>query len=175
MHLNACTSRKSSVICFTTTATPAIPLSSRPMALSCLPKPMVPMPPPMPANHCYCATDPGAGVIRFHASGMCLYIDSDASYLSEPKLQSWAGGIFSNPFSTSTPNNPDPPLKGVVQVVSNILCKIMSSALKAKFGGLFYNRQQEACPICQGLLDIGYLQPAKPMKILYLHRLQDCL
>jgi hypothetical protein len=106
----------------------------------------------------YCATHPDA-VVRFQASDMRLHINSDASYLSEPKARSPVGGIFylsTNPLPTPAPNDPDPPLNGAVHVVSNILRNVMSSAAKSKFGGLFYNGQ-EACPICQAPSNMGHL------------------
>ena len=42
----------------------------------------------------YAASNPDA-TIRYHASDMVLYIHSDASYLSETKARSRAGGHFS--------------------------------------------------------------------------------
>ena len=39
----------------------------------------------------YAATHPDA-VLRFHASDMILHVDSDASYLSEPKARSQYAG-----------------------------------------------------------------------------------
>jgi hypothetical protein len=80
---------------------------------------------------------------------MCLHIDSDASYLSEPKSRSPVGGIFylSNlPTTRPTPDEPNAPLNGAIHIVSNILRNVMSSAAETEFGGLFYN-SQEACPI----------------------------
>jgi hypothetical protein len=92
------------------------------------------------ANACkqllnYCATPHPDAVVRFQASDMRLHIDSDASYLPEPKVRSPVGGIFylsTIPLPTPAPNDPDPPLNGAVHVVSNILRNVMSSAAKAK-------------------------------------------
>jgi hypothetical protein len=95
----------------------------------------------------YCATHPDA-VVRFQASDMCLHIDSDASYLSEPEARSGVGGIFylsTSPSPNLIPGEPDPPLNGPFHAVSNILCNVMSSAAETDFGGLFYN-EQEVCP-----------------------------
>ncbi len=97
---------------------------------------------------------------------MCLHIDSNASYLSEPKASSRVGGIFylSNlPPTRPTPDEPNAPLNGAIHIVSNILRNVMSSAAEAEFGGLFYNGQ-EACPIPQALIDMGHPQLATPMK-----------
>jgi hypothetical protein len=51
----------------------------------------------------YCATHPTASV-RYHASAMSLWTHSDASYLSEPKARSRAGGHF----FLSSPPRPSP-------------------------------------------------------------------
>jgi hypothetical protein len=113
----------------------------------------------------YCATHPNA-IVGFPASNMCLHINSDASYLSEPKAHSDVGGIFylsDLPSTKPTPNEPNAPLNSAIHTVSNILRNVMSSAAEAKFGGLFYNGQ-EACPIRQALINIGHPQPATPMK-----------
>jgi hypothetical protein len=65
----------------------------------------------------YVATNPNA-VIRYKASGMTPYVHSDASYLSEPKAHSRAGGHFylsdkpADPASAPShqpPNNGPPP------------------------------------------------------------------
>ena len=41
----------------------------------------------------YCATHPDA-VIRYHSSGMVLYIASDASYLTATKVRRRVGGHY---------------------------------------------------------------------------------
>ena len=41
----------------------------------------------------YCATNPDS-LIRYHASDMVLWTESDASYLSEINARSRAGGLF---------------------------------------------------------------------------------
>jgi hypothetical protein len=122
------------------------------------------------ANACkqlldYCATHPDA-VVRFRASDMCLHINSDASYLSEPKARFRVGSIFylsDQPSTMPTHDTLSAPLNGAIHIVSNILRNVMASAAEAEFGGLFYN-EQEACPIRQALLDMGHPQPATPMK-----------
>jgi hypothetical protein len=119
------------------------------------------------ANACkqllnYYAHHPDA-VVRFRASDICLHIDSDVSYLSEPKARSRVGGIFYLSNQKPTPNTPSAPLNGAIHIVSHILRNVMASAAEAEFGGLFYNGQ-EACPIRQALLDMGHPQPATPMK-----------
>ena len=52
----------------------------------------------------YCATFPDA-VLTFKASDMILHIQSDASYLSEPKAKSRGGGYFSLSNAANTPTD----------------------------------------------------------------------
>jgi len=82
----------------------------------------------------YVATHPLA-VIKYVASPMILQIHSDASYLSEPKARSRAGGHFflSNKSST-LPNGP-------IHTLSNIMRNVMASAAEAEIGAVFANAQ----------------------------------
>jgi hypothetical protein len=111
----------------------------------------------------YCATHPDA-VIRYHASDMVLHTHSDASYLSEPKARSRAGGLHFLSSSPSDPSKaPDPyappvPLNGAILVVSKIMRMVLASAAEAEIGGLFYNGQ-EANTIRTVLTEMGHPQP----------------
>jgi hypothetical protein len=55
----------------------------------------------------YCSTPPEAS-IRYYASDMQLKIQSDASYLSEPKSKSIIGGYFYLGKTQAHPRNPYP-------------------------------------------------------------------
>jgi hypothetical protein len=81
----------------------------------------------------YAATNPEA-VVTYKASDMVLAIHSDASYLSEPKARSRAGGHF---FMSA--DDVDPPNNGAVLNVSKVIKAVMSSAAEAELGALFYN------------------------------------
>ena len=78
----------------------------------------------------YLASNPNA-IIRYHASGMILFIHSDASYLSVTKVRSGASGVFflsdlkpdEITFSEYTPI-----LNGFIFIMCKILRKIMASA-----------------------------------------------
>ena len=112
----------------------------------------------------YAALHPEA-TIQFHASDMCLHIHSDASYLSESKARSRAGGIFflsSKP--SSSPNAPPPPPNGPVHIVSNIMRNVMASATEAEVGACFHNAQ-DACPIRTTLNEMGWPQPTTPIQV----------
>jgi hypothetical protein len=88
----------------------------------------------------YAATQEDA-VITYRNSNMVLAIHSDASYLSEPKARSRAGGHF---FLSE--NDEDPGDNGAVHTVAKIIKAVMSSAAEAKLGGLFINAKT-AVPI----------------------------
>ena len=114
----------------------------------------------------YCATHPNA-MVCFHASDMILvWVESNASYLSEPKGRSHAGGFhyLSNcPASPPTTTDEPPPLNGSINIVCHIMCEVLSSAVEAKLGALFYNCK-EAHPICTTLKELGHLQPPTPIQ-----------
>jgi hypothetical protein len=96
---------------------------------------------------------------------MCLHIHSDASYLSETKSRSRAGGIFflSSKPSTVTPA-PMPPLNGPIHIVSSILRNIMALATEAKVGACFHNAQ-DAISIRTSLEELGWPQPTTPIQV----------
>jgi hypothetical protein len=69
----------------------------------------------------YAASHPNAKV-RFHDSKMCLHVHSDASYLSESKARSCAGGIFFlSSFPSTAANAPPPKFNGTIHIVSSFL------------------------------------------------------
>ena len=112
----------------------------------------------------YCTTHPDA-IVRYHASEMCLHIDSDASYLSVSKARSRIAGfhyLSSNPSNTDTkstqPQQP-PPSNGAILTPCQILKEVVSSAAEAELAGAFHNGK-EACPIRITLEELGYPQPA---------------
>jgi len=95
----------------------------------------------------YAATHPEAK-IRYYASDMILYIDSDASYLSLPQGKGRAGGYFY--FSKRQTKTKKPtsliPLNGALYILCTRLKHVMASAAEAEEGILFMNCQ-EAIPI----------------------------
>lgn len=108
----------------------------------------------------YAASFPEA-VVRYTSSDMILHIHSDASYLSESKARSRAGGIF---FLTSTPKpGLTPPFNGAIHITSVIMKNVLASAAEAELAALFYNAQ-DACTIQQTLADLGHVQPPTPLQ-----------
>jgi hypothetical protein len=97
-------------------------------------------------------------VITYRASDMVLAVHSDASYLSEPKARSRAGGHF---FMSE--NVADPPDNSAVHTVAKIIKAVMSSAAEAELGGLFINAKT-AVPIRKTLEELGHKQPPTPIQ-----------
>jgi len=112
----------------------------------------------------YAATHPDA-ILRFHKSDMILHIHSDASYLSESKARSRAGGFFhlSDNVDVTPPNAPQPTINGAVHVLSTILNNVMASATEAEVGALFHSAQ-DACVLRTTLEFLGHPQPATPIQ-----------
>jgi hypothetical protein len=108
----------------------------------------------------YAATHPTA-IVRFHASPMILHIHSDASYLSESKSRSRAGGIFflAAPYSSML----TPALNGAVHITSLIMKHVLASAAEAEIAALFHNAQ-EACSMRVTLTTLGHPQSATPIQ-----------
>lgn len=92
-----------------------------------------------------------------HSCDMILTGHSDASYLSETKARSRAGGILylTNKVDTKVVN-------GSIFCMSTIIPVTVSSAAEAEYGALFM-LAKEAEPMRNTLQDLGYLQP--PTKI----------
>ena len=116
----------------------------------------------------YAATHPDA-TIRYVASDMILHVDSDASYLSESKARSRAGGYH---YLSNSPKNPDkppelndplPPANGAINVLCQIMREVLSSAAEAELAALFHN-SKKACPIRTTLEELGHPQPPTPIQ-----------
>ncbi len=105
----------------------------------------------------YLATKEDA-VFSYLASDMVLAVHSNASYLSESKALSRAGGHFflSSDF-TIPPNN------GGVLYIAHIVKSIMSSATKAELVGL-YIMVREAVYIRIIVAELGHKQLPTPLQ-----------
>ena len=109
----------------------------------------------------YLATYPNAR-IRFYASDMILYADSDAAYLiSEGAKSRIAVYFYCSNKSTTTP--PTPPLNAPVHVECKFLRHVVTSAAEAETAGLFLN-SQKVIEIKQMLEALGHPQAATPIK-----------
>ena len=107
----------------------------------------------------YLHTHPDA-VIRFHASDMIIYIESDAAYLVLPQARSRVASIFYLSNATSG----RPPLNRAIQVTCKTLQNVVSSVAEAETGGIFIGGQQ-AYPIITALSELNHPQSAKGNRI----------
>ena len=105
----------------------------------------------------YIATQDEA-VLTYNASEMILAAHSDASYLSEPKARSRAGGHF---FLSS--NAEIPPNNGAVLNIAHIIKHVMTSATEAELAAL-YIMAREAVFIRIILEEMGHKQPPTPLQ-----------
>ena len=104
----------------------------------------------------YALSNPDA-IVTYRASDMVLAVHSDASYLSESKARSRAGGHFFCTKDELFPAN-----NGAVLAVSQIIKAVMSSAAEAELDILYINCR-EAIPAHQLQEDMGCKQPPTPM------------
>ena len=104
----------------------------------------------------YTALQPQTGV-TYYASNMVLAIHSDASYLSELKARSCAGGHFFMSSNTEYPAN-----NGAVLTIAQIIKAVMSSATEAEIGAMFVNAHK-AILTRRSLKELGHQQPKTPM------------
>ena len=105
----------------------------------------------------YAATHPDA-ILTYKKSAMVLAVHSDASYLTEPKARSRAGGHF---FLSN--NEKVPPNNGAVLNIAQIIRNVMTSAADAEIGALFINTRQ-AIPARYLLEEMGHKQPPTPVQ-----------
>ena len=89
---------------------------------------------------------------------MILAVHSDASYLSEPKARSRAGGHF---FLSTSANVP--PNNGAILNIAHIIKHVMSSATETELAAL-YIMAREAVYIRIILGELGHKQPATPIQ-----------
>ena len=113
----------------------------------------------------YAATNPSAN-IQYKYSDMILHIDSDASYLSEPRARSCTGGHY---YLSSLPTNPKkspnllPPANGPIHTECRILKHVVASAAEVEVRGLFHNGQT-AVLLRITLHELGFTQPPTSTK-----------
>ena len=97
-------------------------------------------------------------ILTYEASDMVLIVHSNASYLSDPKARSRAGGhFFMSSNVTNSHNN------GTVLNIAQPIKSVMSSAAEAELGALYINAR-EAVPMCQLLAEMGHIQPRTPIQ-----------
>jgi hypothetical protein len=113
-------------------------------------------------THCkqfldYAATHPDA-ILTHKRSDMVLMVHSDASYLSEPKARSRAGGHF---FLSS--DVADPIYNRAVLNIAALIKAVMSSAAEAELGALYINACKAVPQRCT-LEEMAHKQPPIPVQ-----------
>jgi hypothetical protein len=99
---------------------------------------------------------------------MVLYIHSDVSYLSEPKVRSRSGGHFF--LSDRLADLDQPPIKaptqnGPLHISSVILRNVMALAAEAVVGALLFVTVQEGTVLrTTTLIELGHPQPPIPLQ-----------
>ena len=93
---------------------------------------------------------------------MILHIHSDASYNSEAKARSRAGGHFYLGNTASV--RPTMHNNGAILNTSAIICNFMASASEAECGALF-NNTKEAVSLRTTLHEMGHPQPPTPVEV----------
>ena len=99
----------------------------------------------------YAATHPDT-ILTYHTSDMQLAVDSDLSYLSEPKARSRAGGHFFLACDVPILAN-----NGAVLNTANLIKAVTSITVEAEMGAIFLNTR-EAIPARNALVEIGHPQ-----------------
>jgi hypothetical protein len=113
----------------------------------------------------YCATQP-EDKVRYVACNMILHVDSDASYLTAPKARSRAGGyhyLSNQPKEINTLDNTPITANGAINVLCQVMHKVVSSAAEAELAALFHNAK-EACSIRTMLKEMGHIQLPTPIQ-----------
>ena len=78
--------------------------------------------------------------IRYQASNMQLYIDSNAAYLFAPKAKSRIAGYFYlNHHYTGGSRNPSPKLNAPIHIKCQLLKYVVLSTAEVETSAIFYN------------------------------------
>ena len=97
-------------------------------------------------------------MLTYHTSNMKLAAHSDASYLSEPKARSRAGGHFFLSSESTVPTN-----NGAALNIAHIIKHVMSSATEAELAALYIVAREAVC-IRIILEELGHKQPPTPLQ-----------
>ena len=97
-------------------------------------------------------------ILTYKASNMVLAVHSNASYLSEPKACSRAGGHMFMSSNDEIPQN-----NGAILNILQIIRAVMSSAAEAELGALFINAKT-AVSMRHTLVELGHPQPRTPIQ-----------
>ena len=107
----------------------------------------------------YLATNPAAK-IRYHASDMMLYVDSNAANLVAPNSKIMVTGCY---YLGNRPEKKGNTINGAILVECRYLKHVVASAAEAETGGLFHNCQN-AIYIRRLLEILNHTQIPTPIK-----------
>jgi hypothetical protein len=116
----------------------------------------------------YAATYPSAKLI-FRKSNMVLTIHSDASYNSEPKARSRAGGVFilgPADFSGLDAQQTSTTINAPVTVLSKRIPTVCASVSEAEYAAQYLNAHNVGEGLRQTLSDLGHPQ-TQPTPVIY--------
>ena len=108
----------------------------------------------------YLHTYPDA-YVRYHASNMVLYVDSDAAYLVAPKARSRIAGYYYLSDHPNVTKRPKP--NDAVLVECKTLHHVISSSAEAEVEGIFHNATT-VVPIRHILQAVNHPQRPPPLK-----------
>ena len=114
----------------------------------------------------YATTHPYAKV-TYPKMDMHLWFHIDASYLTEPRARSCAGGYHCFSIKPKLPiQSDDPPPKHnhPLLFLSKVIDSVMSSIQESKAGGGYIN-SKEALPIHQTEIEMGHLQEQTTLQL----------
>ena len=111
----------------------------------------------------YAATYPDSK-IRYLASDMIMYVDSDAAYLVQPNARSRIAGHYTlGTHTLPPPSTPTTPQNGPFHTECKTLRHVVASAAEAETGGLFHNGQMIVA-LRHALDALDHPQPPTPLK-----------
>jgi hypothetical protein len=113
----------------------------------------------------YAATWSNAHLV-YHASDMCLHLQSDLGYLNERDAKSRVGGLGflgNKPTGQFDSETPLTLINGAVLVTSTVLKVVVSSACEGEYGAMFMIGQ-EGERLRNTLADLGFPQGATPLQ-----------
>jgi hypothetical protein len=103
----------------------------------------------------YAGNHPDAAIV-YHASDMIYMLHTDASYLSETRGRSRAGGFH---FLSDRSANGTVRVNGAIDSISTIISSVVGSAFEAEYGAMYINATT-AEGIRNTLADLDYPQAA---------------
>ena len=111
----------------------------------------------------YAATYPNE-ILRYKASYMVLYVDSDAAYLTMPEARScYSGHFYLSDWPSTSPIKPNLERNSPIHTGCKTILNVVSSAAEAETCGKFNNRKIDI-GMRPDLIASDHKKPAAPLK-----------